>query len=67
MKNITPDLYLLRKKLIPVWRDRVRRLATDRVVMRSSPATDIYVVHYWLISPNKLNLLWWLLAYISDK
>ena len=22
-----------------VWRDRVRRLATDQVVMRSSPAT----------------------------
>ena len=37
--------------------DRVRRFATDPVVMRSSPATDIlYVVHCWLISPNKLNL-----------
>ena len=24
---------------LPVWRDRVRRLTTDPVVMRSSPAT----------------------------
>ena len=28
--------------------------------------TDIYVVHCWLINPNKLNLLSWLLAYLSD-
>ena len=27
---------------VPVWRDRIRRLATDPAVMRSSPATDIY-------------------------
>ena len=52
---------------LPVWRDRVRRLATDPVVMPSRPATDIYVVHCWLISPNKLNLLLWLLTYLSDK
>ena len=42
--------------------DRVRRLATDPVVMRSSPATDIYVAHCWLISLYKLNLLLRLLA-----
>ena len=52
---------------LSVWRGRVRRLATDPVVMRSSPSTDIYVVHCWLISPYKLNLLSWLLAYLSDK
>ena len=28
---------------------------------------NIYVVHCWLINPNKLNLLSWLLAYLSDK
>ena len=43
------------------------RLATDPVVMRSSPVADIYVVHCWLINPNKFNLLSWLLAYSSDK
>ena len=52
---------------LPVWRDRIRRLATDPVVMRSSPTTNRYVVHCWLITPNKLNLLSWLLAYLSDK
>ena len=54
---------------IPVWRDRIRRLAPTPVVMRLSPATDIiiYVVHCWLINPNKLNLLSWLLAYLSDE
>ena len=52
---------------LPVWRDRVRRLATDPVVMRSSPATDIYVMHCWLIDPNRLHLLSWLLTYLSDK
>ena len=35
---------------LPVRRDRIRRLATDPVVMSSSPATDIYVVHCWLIT-----------------
>ena len=50
-----------------MWHDRIRRSATDPVVMRSSPAKDIYVVHCWLINPNKLNLLSWLLAYLSDK
>ena len=49
------------------WMDRVRRLASDPVVMRSSPATDIYVVHCWLINPGKFNLLSWLLVYLSDK
>ena len=52
---------------LPVWRDRIRRLATDPVVMRSSLTTNRYVVHCWLITPNKLNLLSWLLAYLSDK
>ena len=37
------------------------------VVMRSSPATDIYAVYCWLSSPNKLNLLSWLLTYICNK
>ena len=52
---------------LPVWHDRVRRLTTDLVVMRSSPVTHIYVVYCWLINPNKLNPLSWLLAYLSDK
>ena len=52
---------------LPVWRDKIRHLATDPVVMRTSPATDIYVVHCWLINPNKLNLILWLLAYLSDN
>ena len=44
---------------LDVWRDRVRRLTTDPLVMCSSPATDIlvYVMHCWLISLNKLNLI----------
>ena len=52
-----------------VWRDRLRRLATDHndpVVMRSRPTTDIYAVHCWLINPNKVNLLSWLLAYLCN-
>ena len=52
---------------IPVWRERIGCLATDLVVKHSSPATDIYVVHCWLINTNKLNLLSWLLANLSDK
>ena len=52
---------------LPVWHDRIKRLATDPVVMRSRTATDIYVVRCWLINPNKLDLLSWLLAYLSDK
>ena len=59
-------LYFTEARLL-VWRDRVRRLATDQVVTRSSPATDLYVVYCWLISPYKFNLLSWLLAYLSDK
>ena len=50
-----------------VWRDRVRRLANDPVVMRSRPATGHNVVHCLLINPIKLNLLSWLLVYLSDK
>ena len=50
-----------------VWRDRIRRLATDPVVMCSSLLTDRYVVNCWLINPNKFNLISWLLAYLSDK
>ena len=50
-----------------IWHDRVRRLATDPVVMRSSPATDIYDVYCWLSSPNKVNLLSWLLVYLYNK
>ena len=46
-----------------MWRDRVRRLATDPVVMRSRPATNIYVKHCLLINTNNLNLRSWLLAY----
>ena len=42
---------------LPVWRDRVRCLGTDLV----------YVVRCWLISPDKLNLPSWLLAYLADK
>ena len=41
-----------------------KALSTDPVVMRSSPATDIYVVHCWLINPNKLNLLF---IYLINK
>ena len=38
--NITYNLiYQSIKQVITAWRDRVRRLATDPVVMRSSPAT----------------------------
>ena len=43
---------------LPVWHDRIRGLTTDY---------DIYVVHCWLINPNKLNLRSWLLTYLSDK
>ena len=51
----------------PVWRDRlIMLLATNPVVVGSSPATDKYVMHCWLISPNKLNVLPWLLAYLND-
>ena len=50
--------------ILLVWCNRIRRLATDQVVMRLSPATNIYVMHCWLISPNKVNLLSWLLAYL---
>ena len=59
--------YSVNNTYLPVLRNRIRRLATDQVVMRSSPAMDIYVVHCWLINLNKLNLLSWLLAYLSDK
>ena len=54
-------------RCLPVWRDKIRCSTTDPVVMRSSPATDIYVVHCCLINANKLNLLSWLLGYLSDK
>ena len=52
-------------KSLPVWHDSVKRLVIDPVVMRSSPATGhkMYVVHCWLINPNKFNLRSWLLAY----
>ena len=30
---------------LPVWRDRVKRLATDPVVMRLSPATGHILIH----------------------
>ena len=36
-----------------VWRNRVRRLATEPVVMSSSPATDIYIAHAWLVNQPK--------------
>ena len=39
-KNQTLYVYSLHKPTcLPVWRDRVRRLAADQVVMRSSLAT----------------------------
>ena len=60
-------MLVLQQFCLRVWHDRVRRLTTDLVVMRSIPATDIYVVHYWLIKLNKLNPLSWFLAYLSDK
>ena len=60
-------MLVLQQFCLRVWHDRVRCLTTDLVVMRSSPATDIYVVHCWVINPNKLNPLLWLLAYLSDK
>ena len=49
-----------------VCRDKVKRLATDLVVMRLSSATG-HMRCALLINPNKLNLLSWLLAYVSDK
>ena len=57
-KKMLCYLIIDKKKRLPVWRDRIRRLATDPVVMRSSPDTDIIirVVHCRLINPNKLNL-----------
>ena len=51
--------------MCPVWGDRVKCLAADPVIMRSSPATRH--VHCRLNNPNKLNLLSWLLVYLSDK
>ena len=45
----------------------VRRLDTDPVIMRSSPTTDIYILHCWLINPNKFNLLSRLLACLYNK
>ena len=53
-----------------VWRDWVRRLGTDPVVIRSSRATGpirCATVDCWLTNPNKLNLLSWFLAYLSNK
>ena len=51
-----------------MWRDSVRCLTTNPVAMCSSPAMDIYAVHCWLISPNKLNLFSWLLViYVINK
>ena len=52
---------------LPVWRDRIKRVATDPWSCVRALPQDIYVVHCWLINPNKLNLLSWLLAYLSDK
>ena len=52
---------------LPVWRDRVRRSLLIRWSCVRALPQDIYVVHCWLINPNKLNLLSWLLAYLSDK
>ena len=45
---------------------RVRCLAIDPVVMRSSPATGHILVRCVLLvnQPIKLNLLSWLLAYL---
>ena len=48
-----------------VWRghDRVDLYATDLVVPHSSPASRLC----WIISPNSLYLLSWLLAHLCDK
>ena len=39
-----------------VWPNRLKHLTTDPAVICSSPATDMYIMYCWLISPNKLNL-----------
>ena len=50
-----------------LWSDIVRHLAIDPVVMRSSPATG-HIRCAWLTNqPKQLNLLSWLLTYLSDK
>ena len=63
------DTRVIRNKQsrIPVWRDRVRSWLLIRWSCVRALPQDIYVVHCWLINPNKLNLLSWLLAYLSDK
>ena len=38
---------------LPVWRDRVRRLATDPVVMRSNPATGHNIRYALLANQHK--------------
>ena len=68
--SITISYVILTIHRLPtcMWRDKVRRSDTDPVVMRSNPVTGhLYVVHCWLINPNKLNLFSSLLAYLSDK
>ena len=45
--------FLILNKILLVWYDRVRRLATDPVVMRSSPATvpqDIIIRYAMLVN-----------------
>ena len=45
-----------------------KALTADPVVMRSGPATGhIRCALLAIINPNSLNLLSWLLAYLSDK
>ena len=44
-----------------------KTLTTDPVVMRSSPATGYIQCALLANQPNKLNLLSWLLAYLSNK
>ena len=53
-----------RENSLLVWHDRLRRLATDRVVRHSSLATDIHVsaVYCWLTRQNKLNQLSWFVS-----
>ena len=47
------NLNIMISACLLVWCDKVRRLTTDPIVLRSSPAADIYTVHYLLTSPTR--------------
>ena len=68
-----PSIVFLRKNILVieclfVWRDRVRRLATDTIVMRSSPATG-HIRCALLVNQPRLveSTFVTLLAYLSNK